>query len=144
MGFLAGTTAPFVGFAMKAGYRQEFETTNESVRLSFEKGQVPHNRIVGSGEMHADLNSPASSPNPRPISYPIGDVSFFVVEVVELDVDIVHHASEMRLHWIVGNGPLAEVLHAVVDVGSDCIAHPRRRPVARMTDDALGGVILPG
>ena len=28
-------TAPLVGIAMKAGYRQAFETTNEFVRIKF-------------------------------------------------------------------------------------------------------------
>jgi hypothetical protein len=31
----ATVTAPLVGIAMKAGYRQAFETTNESVRIKF-------------------------------------------------------------------------------------------------------------
>jgi hypothetical protein len=34
-GFRATGTAPLVGIAMNAGYRQAFETTNEFVRIKF-------------------------------------------------------------------------------------------------------------
>src|SRR5580693_4581254 len=70
-------------------------------------------------------------------------VTFVVVGVVEIHVDIVDHRAEVRLHRIIGDRPLAEILHAILDVGNTGFLYPFGRARARMRHDLFRGGLVP-
>src|SRR5277367_3387648 len=80
----------------------------------------------------------------RSVADAIVHVTLVVVSVVILDIEVVDYGAEMRLHRIVGDRPLSEVLHAILDVGNASFLYPLRRPRAGMRDDLFRGRLVPG
>src|SRR5271166_5980667 len=70
-------------------------------------------------------------------------VTLVVVGVVKLNIDIVDHRAEVRLHRVVGDRPLAEIFHAILDVGNAGFLYPFGRARARMRDDLFRGGLVP-
>src|ERR1022692_1301500 len=79
----------------------------------------------------------------RAVADAVVDITFPVVGVVELFVNIVNYRAEVRLHWVIGNRPLAESFDAVIDVSDTSLLHPLRRSGFRMRDDRLGSRLIP-
>src|SRR5579872_2986490 len=70
-------------------------------------------------------------------------VTFVVVGVVVVDVEIVDDRAEVRLHRIVGDRPLSEILHAILDVGNTGFLYPFGRARARMRYDLFRSGFVP-
>src|ERR1700722_5157417 len=79
----------------------------------------------------------------RAVADAIVHVTLFIVGVVIFHIEVVNYVAEVRLHRVVGDRPLPESLHAILDVGNTSFLYPLRWAGARMRDDLLRSGFVP-